>query len=103
MKSIWRFLLLVALVPFSALAQGRTAPQPADRIVAVVNDEVITLVELKARVAQADYQLKQQNIQLPPPEIFERQILERMISDKVQLQFAKETSLRVEDAQLERR
>lgn len=102
MNLIWRVLLLLALAPVSVLAQGRAAPLEVDRIIAIVNNEVITLVELKARVAQADYQLRQQNIQLPPPEILERQILERMIVDKVQLQFAKETSLNVDDAQLER-
>lgn len=82
-------------------ADGKQAVE-ADRIVAIVNDEVITLFELRSRLAQVERQLKQQGTPLPPPEVLEKQLLERMIVDKVQLQFAKETSLRVDDAQLER-
>jgi peptidyl-prolyl cis-trans isomerase SurA len=102
MKSLLLFLFLATQLAGVAAAQSRPAPAEIDRIVAVVNDDVITLLEWRARVAQAEYQLRQQGIQLPPPQVFERQILERMVVDKVQLQFARETSLRVEDAQLER-
>jgi peptidyl-prolyl cis-trans isomerase SurA len=73
-----------------------------DRIVAVVNDEVITLRELESRLAQVERQLRQQGTPLPPSDVLQRQLLERMIVDRAQLQFARETSLRVDDAQLER-
>lgn len=76
-------------------------PQPADRIVVVINDEVITLQELRARLDSAISQLKRQNTPLPQRDVLEKQMLERMVMDKVQLQYARETGLRVEDAQLE--
>jgi peptidyl-prolyl cis-trans isomerase SurA len=38
---------------------------------------------------------------LPPQDILERQLLERMIIDRIQLQFARETGLKVDDAQLD--
>lgn len=76
-------------------------PLPADRIVAVVNDDVITLFELRTRLDLALTQLKQQGTPLPPREVLEKQMLERLVMDKVQLQFARESGVRVDDAQLE--
>ncbi len=72
--------------------------RPVDRIVAVVNDEVITANELQARTRAAQLQLQRQKIQAPPPEILERQVLERMIIDRAQLQMARESGVRVDDA-----
>ncbi|MFZ5510628.1 MAG: peptidylprolyl isomerase [Pseudomonadota bacterium] len=96
------FLTILLLLGAPALVRGATVPAPVDRIVAVVNNEVITLKELQERMALAERQLRQQNVQLPPRDVLERQVLERMIVDQVQLQFAKETALRIDDAQLER-
>jgi peptidyl-prolyl cis-trans isomerase SurA len=85
-----------------AVAQGRTQRViEADRIIAVVNDEVITLHELRSRMAQVERQLRQQGTQLPPRDVLEKHILERLIVDRVQVQFAKETGLRIDDAQLD--
>jgi len=76
-------------------------PVEADRIVAVVSDEVITSYDLRARLDEAVKQLKKQGTPLPPQDILERQLLERMIIDRIQLQFARETGLKVDDAQLD--
>ncbi|MFN9154233.1 MAG: peptidylprolyl isomerase [bacterium] len=100
-------LLLAAVLlaaPGAAPAQG---PMPArvltvDRIVAVVNDEVITQFDLTLRTKLAVAQLSRQGTALPPAEILERQVLERMISDRVQLQLARETGIRIDDGQLEK-
>lgn len=73
-----------------------------DRIAAVVNNEVITRQELRVRVDQATRQLKRQNVELPPADVLERQVLERLILERAQLQLARDTSLRVDDATLER-
>lgn len=84
-------------------AAARTSPaartsKPVDRIIAVVNDEVITANELRARMQAAVAQLQRQKIQPPPPEVLERQVLERMIVDRAQLQLARESGVRVDDA-----
>ncbi|EGK69903.1 MAG: molecular chaperone SurA [Methyloversatilis sp.] len=83
---------------------GRNAPADVvevDRIVAVVNSDAITLYELRARTDQAMAQLRGRNVTPPPREDFERQVLERMIYEKVQLQHAEETQMRVDDRMLE--
>lgn len=72
-----------------------------DRIVAVVNSDAITLYELRSRTEQAMAQLRGRNVTPPPREDFERQVLERMIYEKVQLQHAEETQMRVDDRMLE--
>ena len=80
-------------------------PKPAvvlDRIVAVVNNEVITRADLDQRLLAATLQLKQQGTPPPPRATLEKQILDRLISDSVQLQLAKETGLRVDDSELDR-
>lgn len=93
---------LLFLSGSQALAQGRAAKViEADRIIAVVNDEVITQHELRARMATVERQLRQQGTQLPPRDVLEKHILERLIVDRVQLQFARETGLRIDDAQLD--
>ena len=73
-----------------------------DRIVAVVDSDVITRVELDDRIQTIRRQLEKQGTPLPPTEILEKQVLERMISDQLQLAFAARTGLRVEDAQLDK-
>ena len=93
--------LLVALLPCAQVVAQTAKAVTADRIVAVVNDEAITANELHTRLNSVERQLRGQGTQLPPRNVLEAQLLERMIMDRVQLQFAKETSTRVDDAQLD--
>jgi len=93
------FLLLLLLAPFAALAQAISL---LDRIVAVVNKEVITLSELNDTIATAERQLKRTGTRAPPREVLERQMLEKLILDKAQLQLARERGIRVDDVQLDR-
>jgi len=97
---------LIALLFAAAGAQAQ-APKPRqivtiDRIVAVVNNEVITERELSARVDFALRQLREQKAPAPPREVLERQLLERLVNDRVQMQHAREIGMRVSDAELDR-
>lgn len=99
-------LLASLLLPTFALAQ---APAPAssvqpvalDRVIAVVNDEAVTQYELRDRIALVERQLRQRGTPLPPRDVLEKQLLERLIVDRVQMQFAKEVGLRIPDAELD--
>ena len=105
MMSFLRILCL--FVCLSGLASAQTPrnsvsePVPVDRIVAVVNDEVITLHELRAGLDVAVSQLRRQGTPLPPRDVLERQMLERLVMAKVQLQHAREIGLRIDDVQLD--
>ncbi|MBC7787548.1 MAG: peptidylprolyl isomerase [Methylophilaceae bacterium] len=73
-----------------------------DRIVAVVDQSVITEQELNDRIKTVKAQLEKQGTQLPPDNILEKQILERLISDSLQVQFAAQTGLKVDNTQLDK-
>lgn len=96
-------LLALAAAPH-ALAQKPPASRVVllDRIVAVVNDQVITRRDLDERVMVVLTQLRQQGTPPPSRDVLEKQVLERMIFNQVQLQYAKETGLRIDDATLEK-
>lgn len=93
-------LALLAAVPAGAQKPGSVVV--LDRVVAVVNDEVITRAELDGRVKFALKQLEARGTPPPPLADLERQILERQVNDRVLLQFAKSTGLRIDDAELDR-
>ena len=75
--------------------------RPIDRIVAVVNEEVITQQEIDELLQNTTQQLRKQNTQLPSMEILEKQLLERLIIKRIQLQRAKEVGLSVSDNDLD--
>ncbi len=102
-KNLYRLMALLACLGLmsSQAATARDEPLEADSIVAVVADEVITAYELRNRLASALKQLQKQGTPLPPQDVLERQMLERLIMDRVQLQYAKESGLKIDDLQLD--
>jgi peptidyl-prolyl cis-trans isomerase SurA len=87
-------------------AWAQDAPRPRiaqiDRIVAVVNNEVITHYELQSRVRDSLRELRRRGTPAPNVSELERQVLERMITERVQLQLARDTALRVDELDLDR-
>ncbi len=72
-----------------------------DAVLVVVNDDVITRHELDEKLHDTVSQLQKQGTPLPPADVLEKQMLERMINDLVQLQYAKESGVKVDDTQLD--
>jgi len=108
MKVVFRCLLCSLLVipaAGSLAAQGTSAPSPTiadiDRVVVVVNDEVITRLELDRDARVASEQLRRQGTPLPAQNVLEKQLLERMITKRTLLQYTRQTGLRVSDADLD--
>jgi len=92
----------VAAAPAPSGTTSRTSqPQTLDRIVAVVNDGVITQHQLNSRVRSATMQLQRQKVQLPPGDMLRQQVLEQMITERTQVQVAQEAGVRIEDTELE--
>ena len=81
-----------------ATASLQAAVQPLDQIVAVVNDDVITLSELESRMREMLVQMQQKQAKLPPVDVLREQVLDRMISKRLQLQTADRLGLRVDDS-----
>lgn len=97
-----------AAQPASGTSNGSTAKhtappiKPLDSIVAVVNDDVITRYDLDEHYDRAVQQLKARKIPLPPRAVLEKQLLERMINDRIQLQYANQTGIRVDGPTLDK-
>ena len=89
------------LIPL-ILTTSVNAGVPLDRIVAIVNEDVIMQSELRNKLRALINQISEQNTQLPPRDIMERQVLEQLIMNKLQLQFAANTGILVDDETLNR-
>lgn len=85
----------------SALPVGAAPQRQADFIVAVVNSEPITNNEVRARLIRTEVQLKKQGMAVPSRRDLAAQLLERMILDKIQLQTARTSGLKVEESAVE--
>lgn len=86
-------------------AQGQAPavqPRLADAIIVVVNNEVITRYDFLERYKMIEARLQSQGGNLPPREQLQRQLLERMIVERAQLQQAKETGIKIDDTMLDR-
>jgi peptidyl-prolyl cis-trans isomerase SurA len=96
-------MLCLALLPPAVSAQTSkpVSPIAIDRVIVVVNDEAITQNELRDRLVNVERQLRQRGTPQPPRDVLEKQLLERLIVDRLQKQFANETGLRIPDAELD--
>ncbi|MDR3214632.1 MAG: peptidylprolyl isomerase [Azoarcus sp.] len=99
-----RFLFqILASTAFICIALPQPAPAAeVDRIVAVVNSEAVTSSLLRERVARARANLTRQAVELPPEGVFERQVLEQLIVERAQLQRAREASIQIDEAMIDR-
>ena len=98
------FCWLFTILHYDAVAADTAAPPlvPVDKIVAVVNDDVITSTELDNRLHSIKEQLKNQSAPIPPDQALKKQVLDRMILASLQLQLADQNGIRVDDDTLNR-
>jgi peptidyl-prolyl cis-trans isomerase SurA len=75
---------------------------PIDRVVAIVNDEALTQYDINEQKRVVLGQMKAANVTPPSADVLEKQLLDRLITERVLLQYAKETGIRVDDTQVER-
>lgn len=97
---IFKSLLPVCLISFSLTTGNVLAGIPLDRIVAVINEDVIMQSELEERIRTVIKQMAQQGAERPPQDVLAKQVLERMIMIKLQTQFAERTGIKVDDESL---
>ncbi len=98
-------LLLLFWLACAGPAAAATPVSPSaaiDRILIIVNDEVVTAREVDERVAAVHQRLATQKMTAPPEPVLRRQVMERMAIERLQLQVATERGLRVSDSQLDR-
>ncbi len=98
----WALMLLLVVALLLSGQPARAEVVQLNYIVAVVNDEVITRQELTKRYLETEKALARQNTPLPPRNVIEKQLLERMITELALQQHARNTGVRVDPAQVER-
>ncbi|HEY0179000.1 MAG TPA: peptidylprolyl isomerase [Dokdonella sp.] len=93
--------LLVAAAPGRAPAQSAAPVEPLDRIVAVVDEDVVLQSELDRDVNRVTAQYANSPQQLPPRDVLEKQVLDRLILQKLQVARADSTGVKVADAEVD--
>lgn len=73
-----------------------------DRVVAIVNNEAITQHEIDNHKRIVLEQMKAQKIAPPAPDVLDKQITDRLITERLMLQMAKDSGVKVDDVQVER-
>jgi peptidyl-prolyl cis-trans isomerase SurA len=101
MTLIARSLFLTALLACAPVLAQSLGNERLDRVVAVVNDEVILQSELDRAIGNIQAQYASRSDQLPPRDVLERQVLDRIILIKVQAQRASETGLRISEPEID--
>lgn len=102
-KSTVQFILLASVLFIANQFNAQAADiVKLDRIVAVVDQTVITEQELESRMATVTAQFKKQGTELPEESILRKQILERLITDTLQIQYAAQIGLKIDDNQLDK-
>jgi peptidyl-prolyl cis-trans isomerase SurA len=90
------------LVGLSGASYAQNKNRSIDEVVAIVDTSLVTRIELETRIAQIEKQFKAANRTLPPADQLKSQVLERLISEKIQLNLAKESGVKVTDKDLDR-
>lgn len=80
----------------SALAEVR----PLDRIVAIVDNDVIMKSQLDQRINEVLQTIEKRGAELPPQEVMQQQVLERLITENLQLQLGERSGIRISDEEL---
>jgi peptidyl-prolyl cis-trans isomerase SurA len=85
-----------------APAPSRAQVVPLDRVIAVVNDEAVTQWDINEQKRVVLQQMKASNVPPPAADVLDKQVLERLITERAILQYAKENGVRVDDTTVER-
>lgn len=103
MYRILTILLLLAVVTSAGAATrpGSTPVIDIDRIIAIINNDIITASELELRLSETKRQLAAQRIEAPTDALLRRQVLERVVMERLQLQLANQIGVRINDQDVE--
>lgn len=88
---------MIRILLLALLMVNNVWAQPMDRIIAVVNDEVLLESELVEMEQTVRSQLRQRNAAMPPSDMLRKQVMERLILQRVQIQKAESIGIRVGD------
>ncbi len=85
-----------ATLVVSASAEVR----PLDRIVAIVDNDVIMQSQLDQRLREVEQTIEKRGAEMPPRDVMQQQVLERLITENLQLQIGERSGIRISDEEL---
>ncbi|YCH21349.1 peptidylprolyl isomerase [Pseudomonas sp. D1-3] len=74
--------------------------QPLNRVVAIVDNDVIMQTQLDARVREVQQTIAKRGAEVPPANILTQQVLDRLILENIQLQMGERSGIRISDEEL---
>ena len=97
-----RPLTLGALLLGSALLATSVSAQvrPLDRIVAIVDNDVVMQSQLDQRLREVQQTIEKRGAEMPPLDVMQQQVLERLITENLQLQIGERSGIRIADEEL---
>lgn len=101
MKKLFALALAFAATLASPVFAQLAPVEPLERIVAIVDEDVVLQSELDASLNAIRAQYANNPQQLPPRDVLERQVLERLVLMKLQVSRAEQTGIKISDAELE--
>ena len=94
--------LHLLLIVTCGLLSGWAGADELDRIIAVVDEDIVMKSELDEQADRVRSALRQQGTEMPPDTVLERQVLDRLVLEKIQIQKAGEAGIKVTDKELTR-
>ena len=92
--------IVFILLGFLISTNTYTKIELIDRVVAVVDSGVIMESQLNSRVEEILIRLKNDKAELPPLNLLEEQVLDRLIIEEIQLQLADRAGIKISDSEL---
>ncbi|CAH0260599.1 Chaperone SurA [Pseudomonas sp. Bi70] len=74
--------------------------QPLNRVVAIVDNDVIMQTQLDARVREVQQTIAKRGAEVPPANVLTQQVLDRLILENIQLQMGERSGIRISDEEL---
>ena len=96
------FIILGLIVNNYGYSKPESGIKKLDRIIAIVDQDVITEKELQEKINSVMDNLKSQKIEIPTENVLRKQVIERLITNSTQIQLAYQTGLKISDAQVDK-
>jgi len=96
----WRAAAAIVLCCWGLVGGALAQTQQLERVVAIVDDDIILASEYQDRMRQVTENLQRQKVEMPPQEVLARQVLDRLILERIQLRMGERAGVRISDDQL---
>lgn len=98
-KRFYRGAIAALLAASCLVNHAYSATEPLDRIIAIVDDDVVLASEFKQRLEQVQSNLQKAGREVPAEQL-QRDLLDQLIVESIQIQMAARAGVRIDDAQL---